>query len=48
MFLWRSLTPAAIAAAAAALTRAKPADKPAGASAAKGDVGSSPAEIAKN
>lgn len=48
MFLWRSLTPAAIASAAAALTRAKPADKPADASPDKPEAGSGDGGVAKN
>lgn len=53
MFLWRSLTPAAIATAAAALTRGKPAaSAPAStagsASMAKGGTGISRLGIAKN
>lgn len=52
MFLWRSLTPAAIASAAAALTRAKSADAaapvPPVASKAKSEPSSSRDGVAKN
>lgn len=49
MFLWRSLTPAAVASVAAALTRAKPAATAKAEPATSKDVPASPAEgIAKN
>lgn len=52
MFLWRSLTPTAIASAAAALTRAKQAEQlagaPGGAPADKPAAGIAPDGIAKN
>lgn len=48
MFLWRSLTPTAIASAAAALTRAKQAEQPAGAPADKPVAVAVPDGIAKN
>lgn len=48
MFLWRSLTPAAIASAAAALTRAQPQATAPVTPVAKAKQTSSPGEIAKN
>jgi|GEM_PF-3606856 len=49
MFLWRNLSPSALAAVAAALTKAKPSAEPsAAAPAAAKDVGAAESGIAKN
>lgn len=49
MFLWRSLSPSALAAVAAALTRSRPTEAPSSAAAAPAkDAGNGETGIAKN